>query len=160
MASFFKKMMDIPKHAPHGTAEYDGIAGFALDKGERYAAAAAYGALKGYYGERFLFKGHGLDLWTGAGLTIGAAVLNALSYGRSSLAPHIERIGDAGMMSALNSLGAHWGMGKAGRSVAVLNAGKNTKSLPGKQSVVGEIPAAAKGAYLTADQIANFASRR
>jgi hypothetical protein len=158
--SFFAAMKKIPSHLPHGT-EKRSFTGFLIDKGERYGAAAAYGAAKGYYGERFLWKGHGLDLWTGAALTLGSAVLNAMSNGNSKIADHAERIGDAGMMSAIGSLAASWGMNKAGRSVAVLAPGKNAKGLPaGKQAVVGEIPAAVGGAYLTADEIARFAQRR
>ena len=157
--SFFGAMKKVPNHLPTGTAQH-GFKGFLIDKGERYAAAAAYGAAKGYYGERFLFKGHGLDLWTGGALTALSAVLNAMSNGNSSLADHAERIGDAGMMSAIGSLAASWGMKKAGRAVAGLTPGKNAKGLPGKQSVVGEIPAAVGGAYLTADEIARFSQRR
>ncbi len=155
--SFLKKMKSIPSHLPTGTAK-SGLVGFAIDKGERYGAAFAYGAAKGYYGPSFLWRGHGLDLWTGAALTIGSAALNAFTSGRSNLADHMERIGDAGMMSALGSLGAAWGMEKAGRSVAVVSPGKGKTVSHG--DVLGAIPAAMGGAFLSADDIAQFANRK
>lgn len=161
--SFFKKVKSIPGHLPTGTADR-GFMGFVVDKGERYGAAFAFGAAKGYYGERFLLKGHGLDMWLGAGLTLAAAGLSAFTNGRSGLAEHLERVGDAGMMSALGSLGASWGMNRSGRTVAVLTPGKNGKGLPGKAAVAGDvlgaIPPAVAGAMLTADDIARFANRR
>lgn len=159
--SFISKMKSLPAHLPHGTAKR-GLMGVAVDKGERYGAAFGYGALKGYLGERFIYKGHGIDLLSGVGLTVASALLNAFSNGRSELADHAERIGDAGIMSALNSLGASYGSNKAGRVVQVLNPGKNASGkLPGaKQTMLGYIAPAMGGAYLTADQIANFAAKR
>lgn len=154
------RLKAIPRHLPTGTGPRN-FTGFLVDKGERYGAAAAFGFAKGYYGERFLFKGHGLDLWLGAGLTLAAAGLQAFSGGRSQLADHVERVGDAGMMSALGSLGAAFGAKKSGRQVAVISPGQN--ALPASRvsgDVVGAIPPAVGGAYLSADDIARFASRR
>jgi hypothetical protein len=54
-------------------------------------------------------------------------------------------------------------MEKAGRAVAVLSPGKNVTptGLPGKkQTLVGAIAPAMGGAYLSADEIANYAARR
>ena len=160
MANFMSKLKNIPHNLPHGTAKGK-IAGVLVDKGERFGAAFGFGALKGYYGEKFLYKGHGLDAWIGGGALLLSAAAQAFSGGRSELAPHLERIGDAGVMSALGSLGAAWGMDHAGRSVAVLTPGKNAAgALPGKKTIVGHIPPAVAGNYLTADQIAAYAHRR
>ena len=163
MANLLKTLKAIPKNLPHGTMpERSGFKGVLIDKGERFGAAFAYGAAKGYYGERFIWRGHGLDAWTGAGALLVGSFLNAATGGHSALAPHLERIGDAGVMSALGSLGAAWGMERAGRAVHVLAPGKNAAApgLPKKSTVLGYIPQAMGGSYLTADEIARYASRR
>ena len=150
--NFFGKIATIPRHLPVGTATKRGLMGFTVDKGERYGAAFGFGAAKGYYGPRFVWRGQGIDLWAGAGLTLASVILNAFSGGRSNLADHAERIGDAGVMSALGSLGASWGLRKAGSTVSLLPAGR--------KAVLGYIPAAMGGAYLSAEDIAKFAQRR
>ena len=141
-----------------------GPLGFVVDKGERYGAAFGFGALKGYYREKFVKRGVGLDLWIGGALTLLSAALSMLSGGRSSIAPHIERIGDAGVSSYLNSMGAAWGTRKSGREVYVLSAGSpRPAQLPAgmSKSVIGEIPPIPSGAaYLTPDEIAFFSGPR
>lgn len=134
-----------------------GTMGFLADKAERYGAAYAFGFAKGYYRERAMWKGYGADLWIGGAATLASAALNIASGGRAALAPHLERIGDAGVTSYFNSMGASAGATKAGRSVLVMNQGQQ---LPGKKSILGMIPPAMGGAYLSADEIARFASRR
>ena len=152
--SFLAKVKAAPKNMISDRAGYGpdghGILGFAVDKGERYAGALAFGAMKGYYRERAVWQGYGADLWIGGALTLGAAVLQILSGGQSRIAPHAERVGDAGVMSFLNSWGAGWGTKKAGRVVAVSDAGK---SLPGSSPILGWIPPAKDGDYLSADEI-------
>lgn len=159
MASFMAKIKQVPKNLPHGT-ERVGIKGTLVDKGERYGAAFAFGAAKGYYGEKFLFKGHGLDLWIGGATLAASVALNVVTNGHSSIAAHLERVGDAGVMSAIGSLGAAWGLDKAGRSVHVLTPGKNASAGGPKKTIVGHIPPAVAGNYLSADQIANYAASR
>jgi hypothetical protein len=141
------------------------LAALAVDKGEKYAAAAAFGFLKGYYREKAMFLGQPVDLLAGLGLTVAGAVVNMYSEGRSNIAPHLERIGDAGMMSYFNSMGAAYGNKAAGRVVSVSPAGAMlprgaTPVLGELPSVIGEIPPAVAGAYLTADEIARFANVR
>lgn len=156
--SFLSKMKHLPRNLMlHGTAPQHGVKGVLVDKGERYGAAFAFGYAKGYYGDAFVWKGHGIDMWAGVGSIVAAGVLHSL--GKSRLASHLERVGDAGVMSALGSLGAAMGLKKAGRSVAVLSAGKNRTNLRGVD-ILGEIPAAQSGSYLSADDIARFAQRR
>lgn len=160
--SIANKLKSIPSHLPHGTAPQSGLKGFLVDKGERYAASAAFGVAKGYYGDRFIWKGYGIELWTGAALTIGGAIYSAMSGGKhSSVMKHVERIGDAGMSAAMFQLGASWGADKAGRVVQVLTPGKNGK---GKKSIagytVGAIAPAAGGPYLSDSEIASFSGRR
>ena len=148
-------------HLPHGTAGRN-LMGVAVDKGERYGAAMAYGYAKGYYHDRFLWRGHGLDLWSGIGFTAGSVLLNVFSGGRSRLADHLERVGDAGIMSALGSIGTTLGARKAGRVVQVLSPGKNAgMGLPGaKKSILGHIAPAMGGSYLSPDDIARYAESR
>ncbi len=148
--SFLAKMKKIPKELPHGTAS-SGLKGVLIDKGERYGAALAFGYAKGHYYDRFLWKGHGADMWIGVGGLLASAMLNAFSGGRSRLAPHIERIADAGVMSALNTLGTAWGAEK-----------RTGGALPGPKvkGMIGAIPPAMGGAYLTPEQIAAFAKPR
>lgn len=157
MASIIQKVMSARHHLPHGTAPRNTM-GILLDKGERYGAAFAFGAAKGYYGERFIWKGHGIDLWAGAGLTLGSALVGAFTGGRSKLGAHMERIGDAGIMSALGTLGAQWGVAKAGRVVQVVTPGKNVRRMQGH--VLGAIGPAPAGPFLSAEEIANYAARR
>lgn len=150
-----QKLKSLPHHLPTGTASQSGIKGFAIDKGERYAAAFLYGAAKTYYGPAFNWRGYGLDLWTGAALTLGSAFLHTSSSpSLRRLASHAERVGDAGMMVAFASLGADFGMKKSGRSVAVLPA----RGIKG--DVVGDLPAAKAGPYLSHEDLMNFANRR
>jgi len=167
--SFFSKLKKIPSELPHGTApKSDGFKGVLVDKGERYAAAFAFGAAKGYYGDRWSWKGQSLDVVIGGGALLLSAAANAFGKGQR-LAPHLERIGDAGIMSALTSIGAKWGLEKAGALVH-LDHPNSRASLPGKSAqaslpgkpvpVVGHIPAAMGGNFLTADQIAKYAARR
>lgn len=143
-----------------------GVMGFAVDKGERYAAAWAFGAAKGYWREKAVWKGAGMDLWLGGALTLVSAGLQVFSYGRSRVAPHLERLGDAGIMSYLNSVGAAWGNKKAGRIVQVIEGGRTLPSLPvhsgviGEQDAIGAIPPAMGGSYLTAEEIAAYSEQR
>jgi hypothetical protein len=134
--------------------------GFVVDKVERFGAALAFGYAKGYYhpGNKFTYRGLGKDLWVGAGLHVAAVGLTMFSEGRgpmSDAAAHLERIGDAGISSYLNSLGAAMGYKKATASAA-------PAALPAASSppLLGAIPAAMGGAYLTADEIAHFSAPR
>lgn len=147
---FLSTVKKVPANLPHGTA-VRGFKGTLVDKGERFTAAYVFGAIKGYYRERAVFKGYGLDLWVGAGALLGSAVLSAATNGRSGLADHLERVGDQGVASYLNSMGASWGAKKAGRQVAVLTPG-----VPA--SILGAMPIGA--AYLDASEIANFSAKR
>lgn len=155
--SIMSKFKGTVSNLPHGTASR-GFKGVAIDKGERFAAAFAFGAGKGFYGDKFIWKGHGADLWLGGAALLGSAVLTTFTGGRSGLASHLERVGDAGVMSALNSLGAAWGLDKAGRSVHVSSPGKN--ALPKSSTVLGHLPQAMGGAFLTQDEIQRFAAKR
>lgn len=162
--------MDIRKaltNFDHAGAELGGrdlqtgrtLPAFLVDKGERIAASALFGFLKGYYREKVIYAGMPVDFWAGLGFTAAGAVASMASDGESKMAAHFERIGDAGLMSYANSMGAAYGSKQAGRTVQVLERGA---ALPATRSmaVVGELPAAVHGAYLTADEIARYASAR
>ena len=140
---------------------FDGntIKGFAVDKAERYGAAFAYGYAKGYYREKFVWRNVGLDLWSGAALTLLSAGLQAASGGQSALAQHAGRVGDSGVQSYLNSIGASWGAKKAGRQVVVMPAGS---ALPpgAPPAVLGELPQATGGSFLTPEEISKFSAAK
>ncbi len=135
-----------------------GPLGFVVEKGERYGTSLALGMAKGYYGERFTFKGHGYDLWGGAALTVLSTMLTIFSRGRSEAGLHLGRVGDAGMQSWLNSMGAAYGMQHAGRSVAVLAPGNAQPKIAGDS--IGMIPPVTAGAWLDKNDFAKYASPR
>lgn len=164
--SFLSKLKSGHLSSPRGgSSPHRGVTavGFAVDKGERYGAALAYGFLKGYYHEQFTFKGYGYDLLSGAALVLGSAFLNIRSHGSSKVACHLERIGDAGISSYLNSIGTSWGSTKAGRLTQVSEAGAAKGALAAggkKRTVAGWLPPAMGGAVLSVAEIQNFAKKR
>lgn len=131
----------------------------AVDKVERYGASAVFGFLKGS-GKRYLYKNIPMDAGVGGLLTLLGAYLQIKSHGRSAIAPHLNAVGDAGVMSYFNSMGAAWGAKKSGRKVYVLEAGAKAPAGLKPVDVMGEIPQMVSGAFLSADEIANFAGQR
>lgn len=151
--SFLNKLKSLPNNLPHGTAPRN-LKGVAVDKGERLLGSLGLGYAKGYYGEKFIWKGQGFDLWGG----LGSYLLAALVGGRA--ASHLERLGDVGVQSAMVSIGASLGSRKAGRLVQVVTPGKNVRAMGPKTTALGYIAPAMGGAALDADALANFAARR
>lgn len=150
----------VKHHVPH-VADRRGVAGYLVDKGERYAAAAGFGYLKGAYREKASVRGLPVDLLSGAALTLLAVGLEVWSGGRSALAPHMNAVGDAGLMSYFGSLGAAYGVKTSGRKVYVLDKGaKPPASLPPGMTAVAGIPQAVGGAYLSPEEVAAFTSQR
>ena len=141
----------------HGWMTGNGPGGFVVDKVERYGASYAFGFLKGYYRDRASWRGIGVDALVGGASLLVATGLNMMSHGHSKLAPHLERIGDSGLQSYLNSIGASNGATAAGRAVMVLDQAK--PAVRGFD-ILGMIPQAMGGSYLRPEDIANFASRR
>lgn len=143
---------DTSSHGLHGPT----LAGFGVDKLERAAAAGGFGFIKGYFREKSLIGGVvPVDIAVGGFLTLLAAGLNAATEGKSNIAKHAERIGDAGVMSFCNSLGASWGAQAADYQVAVVPSKmKLTNGMA--PMVLGALPQAADGAYLTAEEIARY----
>lgn len=146
--SFLTKFKGIPRNLPTGIAAGSGIKPFLYDKGERAIMAGALGAVKGYYYDRAVFKGIGIEAWLGAAGYLGAAFLGG------NVGKHLERLGDTGMTAYLYSRSAAWGAEKAGRGAAV------TQLTAGKKQVVGVIPPRVGGAFLTPDEMVNFANAR
>lgn len=160
--SFLSKFKKVPDHLPYGTA-HRGLTGFIVDKGERYGASYLFGFIKGHYRERAMVKGMPADLVAGAGLLAGSVLLNLFSNGRSGLADHAERVGDAGIQSYLNAMGAAKGASMAGHQVMVLPGAGAKAGLPAgqKQQVVGQVPPVTTGAsFLSSAAIKNYANRR
>lgn len=156
--SFLSKFKRVPAHLPTGTAK-GGLGGFLVDKGERFGASYGFGWIKGHYREKAMVKGQPIDLVAGAGLLAASVALNLMSNGRSDLAEHLERVGDAGMMSYLNTMGASKGASMAGRQVMAIGPSK-TPGLP-RTTAMGMVPPVDPGAvFLSADKVRNFANRR
>lgn len=154
MASIMHYVKKVPGNLPRGTGGR-GITGVIVDKGTRFGAAAAFGYSKGRYGQKFVWRGHGADLWIGAGALAAATLLSVLSNGRSHLAEHLERVGDAGIMSAIGSVAASYGLEHAGMKVATVQ----TKPTGIHGDVLGAIAGAKAGPYLTPERVAEFAAR-
>lgn len=155
-------LSNLKTHLPH-VADRKGLGGYAVDKVERYGASLGFGFLKGYYREKASIKGVPVEAIVGGGAVLGSVILEIMSGGRSSLAPHLNAIGDAGLQSYLNSIGASMGAKKSGRKVYVLDAGAAApKTLPPGMVAVGALPQAVAGAgqYLTQEQIARYADQR
>lgn len=143
---------DTMDHGLHGPT----LAGFVVDKAERAAFAGGFGFIKGYFREKSVLGGMvPTDIAVGAAMTILGAGLNLATEGKSKLAVHCERLGDAGVMSFFNSLGASLGAQAADYQVAVVPS--KAKLPPGSAPMVlGALPAAAGGAYLTAEELVKY----
>ena len=146
--SFLTKIKGVPSHLPSGLSPAHGVKGFLYDKGIRGLMSVGLGAAKGYYYDKLVFKGIGIEALVAIGGYLGAAMVGG-SMGRN-----LERAGDVGLTAYLYTVGASWGSDKADRGVAT------TKKLPsGKKEVVGVIPPRGKGAFLTAEEMASSAPR-
>lgn len=158
--SFLKKVARVHQHLPHGTAPGNKLMSVLVDKGERYGASFAFGAIKGYYRERAMVHGVPVDALAGAGGLVLSAVLQAMSNGNSKLAKHVERVADAGMQSYINSVATSWGTQKAGRSVMVLPGGHAGATKVKGLTALGLVPPQVSGAWLDANDMINYAKRR
>jgi hypothetical protein len=135
---------------PTGISKAHGFKGLIYDKGERVAMSAALGAAKGYYYDKLVWKGIGIEAIVGVIGTIASAL-----FPHSGLAPHLERAGDAGLQAYAYAIGASWGAQKAGRGVT------STKALPsGQKQVVGHIPPRSGGAFVSAQEMMNYSNAR
>ncbi len=167
-------LLPVPDSSASGmiTKYTDGTtpAGFVVDKIERWGGTFGFGMVKGYYGKRALINGMiPIDLAVGG-------VLSALSLGimiksggspsgmSRSVALHASRIGDAGMQSFLDSMGARFGASLAkkqlGRGPAGALPGGWEEAVAGEPQVVGALPEATGGAYLTPEEIARFSDAK
>ncbi len=150
----------IPQHLPHGISSKHGLKGFAWDKGQRAAMALGLGALKGHYREQLVWKGVGVEAIVGVAGWLGSALFGGV--------PVLERAGDTGMTAYLYAVGASWAADRAGYGVQATQApkalpagaGAQRRVAQGQQQVVGTIPPRSGGAFLTADEIANYSAPR
>lgn len=144
------KLASIVHNLPTGISNKHGIKGFVFDKGERVLMGAALGYAKGYYYDKLVFKGIGIEAIVGVVGSLAAAI-----FPHGALSRHLEIAGDAGLTAYAYSMGASYGADHAGRGVV------STKTLPtGKKAVVGMIPPRRGGAFLTADEMANISAPR
>ena len=142
-----------------------GIGGFVFDKAERHVVfSGGLGLIKGYFRERYIWKGMSGDFWIGGAATALSAFLLAWTGGRSTLAPHLERLGDAGLGAYMNTMATGYGTKLAKRTVKVLQGGRELPGIPSFSGVigesVGEIPPAQRGASLSDDEFARFSQPR
>jgi hypothetical protein len=156
MANFLSKMKSA---VPHISERKSSFMSLVVDKGERYGASLGFGFVKGYYREKAAFKGVPVDALVGGLALVGAVVAETMSSGRSNLAPHLNALGDAGLQSYLNSIGASLGAKKSGRKVYVLDAGaKAPAALPPGMTAVGASDGL--GAWLSPEEVSNYSAQR
>lgn len=123
----------------------------------RFGAAGAFGVAKGALREKTLIAGRvPLDALVGAAALLGSAFMVASRGGASSFTTSaLEAVGDAGVSSYLNSMGASRGA-KASGAIAI-TTDKKKGLAPAKQQVHGVIGASG---YLSPQQLAYFARTR
>jgi hypothetical protein len=136
-----------------------GVVSLVVDKGERMALSAGVGALAGYYGNRFQYRGVSGALLLGAGAAVLGAVTNAMASGNSIVALHLNRLGDAGLMAHAHGWGVAWGAQKSGRGVAQIQPKQAQKAVAGGD-ILGMIPQAMGGTYLSADEVNRYAAAK
>lgn len=137
---------------------YDSVGANLLHTAEVAAAAEGFGYLHGRYREEASIKGVPLNLVAGLGLK--AVVLGAGLLSRGSEMPgwasHVDAVALAGLGSYMFADGVARGTKAAGRSIFILESGAaRPKDMGGlKQTdVVGALPQAVGGAYLSADDL-------
>lgn len=136
-----------------------GLGEFAIDKVERYGAAAAFGYIKGKYRERATVKGQPLELVAG-GAFLGLALIDEL-FLSGKFAPHLNRGADAGLSAYINTRMTALGMKHAGRKIFISQPGANPALPAGLQQVdvLGELDSMG-GAYLSDSEVNRFANAR
>lgn len=137
------------------------LSSYVVDKGERYLTAGVIGYVKGMYREKSYVKGMDPSFLLGLGATSLAVILEAFSNGRSSLAPHLNAVGDTGMTLWIASKAAGYATRKSGRSVYVKEAGAKPSALPPgmrETTVLGH--QTSSGAWLSEEEILNFKNKR
>lgn len=124
----------------------------------KYGSAAAFGYVKGTGKRAF----HGVPIDAGVGLAALATsvFLTIKSHGRSIIGSYAGDVADAGIMSYLNSIGAAYGAKSSGRKVYVLEAGAKPPAGLKPVDVMGELPQAVGGSFLSAAEIQNFSQQR
>ena len=141
----------VPRYGD-GWHQGHGLRGFAVDKVERWGGAYGFGVLKGHYKDRFFWRDQPIDKVVGVGASIVAVLLNANSYGTSTWAAHLERLGDVAMASWLNTIGvAHGAGGWGAKFLPPIRVGED---------VLGYIPPAKGGAFLSAAEVAEYSGPR
>lgn len=163
MSSFLQRMKSGSHHLQDQPRA--GLGHFVVGRVERYAGAGLFGALKGYYREKTLIGGKiPLDALAGGlatALSAGLMIMAGSKGRRSQLAPHMLALGDAGLMSWINSKATAWGTKQSGRQVYVLDAGaKPPGNLPAGMTQVAGLPPMVGGAYLSADEIQHYTAGR
>lgn len=156
--SFFAMVKKVPGKLRPDKPTFVGVA---ADKVERYGGSVGFGFLRGYYREKAAVKGIPVDVLAG-GVLAGLGTFLALrSGGKSDLAPHLNALGDAGVMSFFSAWGNGLGTKACGRRLWLQEPGAPAPApMPGLREVVGDLPPAVGDAFLTADEIAQYAAPR
>lgn len=121
-----------------------------------YAGAAyGFGYIQNRYRERATVKGVPVDLLAGVVLT-GAAYFNV---GGSGVSPLLRDVGRAGVGAFFHTLGAGKGAEQSGVTRLLINKGDvaRAKAALPSATVLGEIPRAPHGDYLSAAELAELA---
>ncbi len=124
-----------------------GLVAEAVDTGVGMGASFLFGELHGRYREQAEFKGMPLNLLVGV-LGKGAAVALEMYTGVPG-GHHLNTVANAGLFSYAFARGVAHGTESAGHTTLVRPA----------SSVLGAIPAAPRGTFLSADEVAHFSTR-
>lgn len=125
------------------------------------AFSYGYGFLQNKYRGKASVKGVPADVLAGVGFKAAALLMDA--FGGSAVAkvsPHINVLGNAGIGAFFHTLGAGHGAKSAGVTRLLLAPGTDVKKakamLPGSE-VLGGIPPAPKGDFLSSSELAAMA---
>lgn len=129
-------------------------------EGAEYAGASfAFGYIMNRYREKASVGPMPLDL--GLGLAATAVSVGLEMWGKGKrIAPHLKRVGFAGLGAFSHTAGSGLGAQASGVKRLLVSAEDVKKvqaALPGKVTVLGAIPKAPKGDFLTPSQLMEMA---
>src|SRR6266702_270088 len=125
---------------------------------EKMGAIAAFGYVTNKYREKVTFYGGHGDLLAGFVLK-AAAVAGAVMGKGGNLLPHLNNVGDAGLMAWAHAIGSGWGAQSSGVKRLLIKESdlKKAKAALPDATVLGEIPKAPHGRFMSAAELASLA---
>jgi hypothetical protein len=124
-----------------------------------YAGASyGFGYLQNRYRDKASVMGVPADLLAGVGFKALAIAGTLLGKGRKFV-PHLDTVGNAGIGAYFHTLGAGHGAQKSGVKRVLVSDGdvKKVLAVSPNATVLGAIPKAPHGDYLSAQELANLA---